>query len=214
MVFSTSGIGSLVIDVGIVIVILVVLKMLKIPIVVDPFGEKSVHLRNEQSKDKDRIFNKFWLKTGREWKKEIIDKEVKKGLQEIKIVAGEIYEGTRETIRYCLEEKRMKVFIVAEQGLKCPTEDLKEFIANPNFKLRISDKRPEHHKTIIGQNILLEEYHTRHDPYKKALGIENAYADVLEYHNDIFNSIFRDAQEIKSDLDLDEKTVCIFKPGK
>jgi hypothetical protein len=63
----------------------------------------------------------------------------------------------------------MKVFIVAEQGLKCPTEDLKEFIANSNFKLRISDKRPEHHKTIIGQNIL---------------------------------------------LDLDEKIVCIFKPGK
>jgi len=33
---------------------------------------------------------------------------------------------------------------------------MKEFIANPNFKLRISDRRPEHHKTIIGQNLLLD----------------------------------------------------------
>lgn len=216
MVFGMlSGVENLIIDVGIVVVILLILKMLKIPMIIT-FGEKSTCVRNEQLIDKENIFNKFLLKigllkTGHDEKEKMIDEEVKKGLQEVKIVAGEVSEGTRETIRYCLDEKKIKVLVVAGHKLKCPTENLEGFIANPNFKLRILEERPKHHKAIIGQSVLLEEYHAPNEPYKKALAIEKAYAEILDYHNEEFESLFREAQEIKSPKDLHEKIVCLIE---
>lgn len=219
MLFSMSGVVGIIVDIGIVVMILLILRILKIPIITSPFGERRVQLWNEQLRDNENnnIFRTFWryirpFKTGREWKKEMIDKEVKKGLQEIKMVAGEISGGTRETIIHSLR-KGNKVLVVAGCNLKCPTKDLKEFIKNPNFKLRISEKRPEHHKTIIGQNILLEEFHPPGEPYKKALGIENASDKTLDPHIEEFDSLFQKAQEIKSAEDLDKKTTCVIELG-
>lgn len=218
MLFSMSGVVGIIVDIGIVVMILLILRMLKIPIITSPFGERRVQLRNEQLRDNENnnIFRTFWryirpLRTGREWKKEMIDKEVKKGLQGISIVAGEISEGTRETIRYCLTDKKIKVSIVAGRVLECPTKDLRGFIEGPEglkFKLRILKDRPKHHKTIIGQDILLEEFHPPGEPYKKALGIENAYDKTLDPHIEEFDSLFQKAQEIKSVEDLDKYTVC------
>lgn len=287
MLFSMSGVVGIIVDIGIVVMILLILRMLKIPIITSPFGGRSVQLWNEQLRDKseylfsvgaeaeleeglnkgiisdklkdifntkgfplfgnakvtkvkanewiinneekfivtkedgklnickdNNIFRIFWwryiqsFKTGREWKMERIDKGVKKGLTGISIAAGEISGGTRETIRYCLKIKKIKVSIVAGHVLECPIEDLKEFIKDPKFKLRILKDRPKHHKTIIGRDILLEEFHPPGEPYKKALGIENAYDKTLDPHIEEFDSLFQKAQEIKSVEDLDKYTVC------
>lgn len=284
MLFSMSGVVGIIVDIGIVVMILLILRMLKIPIISSPFGERRVQLWNEQLRGKgeylfsvgaeleeglnkgiisdklkdifntkgfplfgnakvtkvkanewiisneekfivtkedgklnickdNNIFRLFWRyirpsKTGHEWKKERIDKGVEKGLQGISIVAGEISGGTRETIRYSLKVKEIKVSIVAGRVLECPTEDLKGFIEDSKFKLRILKDRPKHHKAIIGQDILLEEFHPPGEPYKKALGIENAYDKTLDPHIEEFDSLFQKAQEIKSVEDLDKYTVC------
>jgi hypothetical protein len=303
MVFNIF-VGNLIIDIGVVIVILLILKIFKIPMII-ALGEKSTCVRNEELKDEKNIFNKFLSKiglskkTGHEWKIQIIDKEIRNGLQEIRIVAGEISEGTRKTIDHCLKEgylfswedvpgndsgiliefltqkfsidwlktakiekigdgktirittekkslslrlnsektkvnleiddgrtdeftvkiekgklniykEGIRVFVVSGRELGCPTEDLKKFITNPKFKLRTLEKRPKSHKTIIGRNILLEEFHAPGEPYKKALGIEKPFTNILDYHNEDFESLFSEAQEIKSPKDLQEKTVCLL----